>query len=66
MCGGKISRGQPSSDFYEGCPRQKSVYTNTIEHFHKDKPCPNEFETSYSPDSPEIVYCEECYKREVN
>jgi len=27
--------------------------------------CNNEFETSYSPDRPEIVYCEECYKKEV-
>jgi hypothetical protein len=27
--------------------------------------CSNEFETSYAPDRPEIVYCEECYKREV-
>jgi hypothetical protein len=27
--------------------------------------CQNEFETSYAPERPEIVYCEECYKREV-
>jgi hypothetical protein len=27
--------------------------------------CPNEFETSYSPDRPEIIYCERCYQREV-
>ncbi len=27
--------------------------------------CENEFETSYSPDRPEIVYCERCYKLEV-
>jgi hypothetical protein len=27
--------------------------------------CSNEFETSYAPERPEIVYCEECYKREV-
>ena len=27
--------------------------------------CPNEFETSYAPDRPEIVYCESCYAREV-
>ena len=27
--------------------------------------CPNEFETSYSPDRPEIVYCETCYQQEV-
>jgi len=27
--------------------------------------CSNEFETSYSPDRPEIVYCESCYNKEV-
>jgi hypothetical protein len=28
-------------------------------------PCPNEFETSYAPDRPEIVYCEKCYQAEL-
>ncbi|MEI7424764.1 MAG: hypothetical protein WCK10_01450 [Candidatus Staskawiczbacteria bacterium] len=28
--------------------------------------CINEFETSYAPDRPEIVYCEECYQQEVS
>lgn len=27
--------------------------------------CQNEFETSYSPDRPEIVYCENCYNQEI-
>ena len=27
--------------------------------------CPNEFKTPYSPDRPEIVYCEQCYQQEV-
>ncbi len=27
--------------------------------------CENEFETSYAPDRPEIVYCEKCYQQEV-
>ena len=27
--------------------------------------CSNEFETSYSPDRPEVVYCESCYQKEV-
>ncbi|MFA6251473.1 MAG: hypothetical protein WC603_02500 [Candidatus Paceibacterota bacterium] len=27
--------------------------------------CQNEFETSYAPDRPEIVYCEKCYQQEV-
>ena len=27
--------------------------------------CSNKFETSYAPDRPEIVYCEQCYNNEV-
>ena len=27
--------------------------------------CSNEFETSYAPNRPEIVYCESCYQKEV-
>lgn len=27
--------------------------------------CENEFKTSYSPDRPEIVYCERCYQQEI-
>jgi hypothetical protein len=33
-------------------------------HAHEGK-CPNEFETSYNPDRPEIIYCEKCYQQEV-
>jgi hypothetical protein len=28
--------------------------------------CTNDFETSYAPDRPEIVYCEQCYQQEVS
>ena len=33
-------------------------------HQHEGR-CKNEFETSYVPDGPEIVYCEKCYQQEV-
>ena len=33
-------------------------------HGHKGK-CQAEFETSYSPERPEIVYCEGCFNREI-
>ena len=47
-------------------PNSKSqTYRNTTEHFHGEDPCPNEFETSYAPNRPEIVYCEQCYNAEV-
>jgi len=42
------------------------LHKNTVAHFHGDGHCSNEFETSYSPDRKEIVYCEECYKSEVS
>ena len=35
-------------------------------HVHGEKKCENKFETSYSPDRPEIVYCENCYQQEVS
>ena len=34
-------------------------------HFHGAGKCEIEFETSYAPDRPEIVYCEKCYQQEV-
>jgi hypothetical protein len=43
----------------------QTIYQNTTEHIHKDQPCPNEFETTYAPERPEIVYCEQCYLKEV-
>jgi len=33
--------------------------------WHADGKCKNEFETSYAPERPEIVYCEKCYNQEV-
>lgn len=35
------------------------------QHPHHSGNCTNEFETSYAPDRPEIVYCEQCYQAEV-
>ena len=34
-------------------------------HNHLDSKCNENFETTYSPDQPEIVYCEKCYQQEV-
>ena len=47
--------------------KNQNQYTNTADHIHhkKDEHCPNEFETTYAPERPEIVYCEQCYLREV-
>jgi hypothetical protein len=48
-----------------GSTSQNGKYKNTITHSHGDGPCLNEFETSYAPERPEIVYCEKCYQAEV-
>jgi hypothetical protein len=48
-----------------GIGSRNDVYSNVATHFHQNKPCPNKFETSYSPERKEIVYCEQCYNAEV-
>jgi hypothetical protein len=50
------------------CAGEKSenkIYTNTRIHSHGMEKCTNDFETSYSPERPEIVYCESCYQDEI-
>ena len=48
------------------CMCDYKVYKNETKHKHHESGrCPNEFETSYAPDRPEIVYCEKCYQAEV-
>ena len=56
MCSGETSEKRQETSYQ---------YQNTIAHFHGNEPCPNEFETSYTPERPEIVYCEQCYNAEV-
>lgn len=48
-----------------GIGDDRKIYQNIGSHFHGSDHCPNEFETSYAPDRPEIVYCESCYLREI-
>ncbi len=48
-----------------GTESENKKYINTIKHMHGAESCPNEFETPYAPDRPEIVYCEKCYQAEV-
>jgi hypothetical protein len=48
-----------------GKTSEDNIRTNSILHFHGENHCPNEFETSYAPERPEIVYCEQCYQSEV-
>jgi hypothetical protein len=48
-----------------GSASSNNIYKNTASHFHGESSCPNEFETSYSPDGKDIIYCEKCYQAEV-
>ena len=54
----RIGRRNPPNLWHRSCMCDKE------NHEHKGK-CVNEFETSYAPDRPEIVYCEKCYQQEV-
>jgi hypothetical protein len=42
----------------------KFSYANVAEHVHGKAPCGDEFETTYSQEKPEMIYCEQCYKTE--
>ncbi len=47
---------------------ERSVFINQPKLYHRscmNEECDNEFETSYAPERPEIVYCESCYQQEV-
>ena len=48
-----------------GSKSENGIYQNIAKHSHGDQHCPNEFETTYSPDREEIIYCESCYNAEV-
>lgn len=66
----RVRRRNPLKLWHRKCQcrgekSENGVYKNTTQHFHKDDHCPNEFETSYSPERKEIVYCEQCYNSEV-
>ena len=44
--------------------RERKCMCARTGHFHEGAPCPNKFETTFSPDQPEVVYCDQCYKAE--
>src|SRR3989338_5486993 len=54
----KLQQRNPLKLWHRQCMCDKN-------HPHHTGKCPNEFETSYAPERPEIVYCESCYQREV-
>ena len=48
-----------------GAASENGLYKNTAKHSHGDGHCANEFKTTYAPDRPEIIYCEQCYQQEL-
>lgn len=66
----RLSQRTPFRLWYRQCQcggrkSQNGVYSNLAGHFHEDSMCQNKVKTSYSPDRPEIIYCEQCYQAEV-
>jgi hypothetical protein len=54
----RLKKKNPLKLWHRNCMCEK-------DHAHHSGKCEVEFETSYSPDRPEIVYCEKCYQAEV-
>ncbi|MDD5720929.1 MAG: hypothetical protein PHT16_00550 [Candidatus Pacebacteria bacterium] len=44
---------------------RRSCMCELKNHTHGTEKCAVEFETSYSPNKPETVYCEQCYQQEI-
>ena len=63
MCPGRVA--QNAQRVASDPALHDTRYTNSASHSHGDEQCPNEFETPYSPERPEVVYCEECYQAEI-
>ncbi len=55
---GRLKKRTPMKLWHRGC------MCDNQSHGHSRK-CSKEFETSYAPEKPEIVYCEECYQKEI-
>lgn len=62
----RIAKRNPPRLWHRKCMCDYQVFNNFTEHTHHETgACPNEFETTYAPDRPEIVYCEPCYQAET-
>ncbi|MCF7833735.1 MAG: hypothetical protein K9L98_00420 [Candidatus Pacebacteria bacterium] len=59
----------PLPDLCPNCRHTKRFKThNPLQFWERgcmNKGCQNKFKTTYSPDRPEVVYCESCYQKEV-
>jgi len=61
-----LQRNPIRKQYRRQCMCDYQVHRNLAEHTHPVRSrCLNEFKTSYSPERPEIVYCQQCYQAEV-
>src|SRR3989344_3047577 len=62
----RLARTNPLKLWHRTCMCGSAGSTQApTTHFQRAGKCKVEFETSYAPDRPEIVYCEKCYQAEV-
>lgn len=62
----RLGQIEPMKLWHRQCVCDYKIRQNSSKHaHHPEGRCPNEFETSYAPERPEVVYCEQCYNAEV-
>ncbi len=61
----RLAKRNPLNLWKRECACNRRQYKNSTTHFHGNDPCPNQFQTSYAPDRPEMIYCEQCYNAEI-
>jgi hypothetical protein len=62
----RLKRRNPLKLWRRQCMCDYKVHHNGAAHVHHSEGrCPNQFETSYSPERKEIIYCTACYNAEV-
>jgi hypothetical protein len=62
----RVKKRNPIKLWQRRCMCDHKIFKNSAGHeHHREGACHIEFETSYAPDRPEIVYCEACYNAEV-
>ena len=66
-----LPRKSPNARYYEQLTHNnpftlyhRKCICEKVAHGHSGV-CDNQFETTYAPERPEIVYCEQCYQKEV-
>ncbi len=62
----RLKKRNPRKLWHRQCMCGSASSPSTMTKHGHEGICKNEFETSYAPDRPEIVFCEQCYQQEVS